>query len=147
MSIRPTPWPSDHRSGETCFSGGRLTCLSAGRQRTKGGSALTRDGSNFRSSLRSSEHGKMSVSVGWGRRQKMPSLWGRVAALFCPLGAVPLVSSGRGDLFSRVRRTCLSVGRQRKKVVQHLRGLVVSSICHYDCALIGARKDCLRWFR
>src|SRR6516162_4174420 len=90
---------------------------------------------------------RVSASFGWGRRQIMPSLWGRVTALFCPLGAVPLVSSGRGDLFSRVRRTCLSVGRQRKKVVQHLRGVVVSSVCHYDCALIGARKDCLRWFR
>ena len=27
---------------------------------------------------------------------------------------------------------------------QHLRGVIVASVCHYDRALIGA-KDCLRW--
>src|SRR5215469_1544631 len=42
----------------------------------------------------------------------------------------------RGDLFSWVRRTCLSAGRQRTKVVQHLRGVVVASVGHYDCVLL-----------
>ena len=60
--FRPTLLPSHPRCGATCFPGGRRTCLSAGRQRTKGGSALTRYGSSFRLSLRSSEHGK-SVCV------------------------------------------------------------------------------------
>jgi hypothetical protein len=38
----------------------------------------------------------------------------------------------------RGRRTCLSAGRQRTKVVQHLRGVVVASVCHYE--FIGDTK-------
>ena len=40
--------------------------------------------STVRSSLRFSEHGKSVRSFDWGRRQIMPSLWRRVAVLFCP---------------------------------------------------------------
>ena len=46
---------------------------------------------------------------------------------------------------SQADNACLSVGRQGTKVFQHLRGVVVVSIRHYDRALIG--KDCVRWFR
>ena len=81
-----------------------------------------------------SRHTKRSVCVlRFRRRQIMPSLWGRG-------GGIILLASWGG-----VRRTCLSAGRQDTKVVRHQRDMVVDSVCHYDGALIGAQKDCLRW--
>ena len=62
------------------------------------------------------------------------------------------VALGEGDGFilsaSRCvdRRTRPSAKRQGTKVIWHVRVVVVVPIRHYDGALIGAEKDCLRWF-